>query len=74
MATGFTVYDIETNAPVTSITHDIGQNYCIPVIFAHRGNALIGGSPSGTVGLWDAKSGNLLHRLQHKGESFTACA
>lgn len=68
MCTGFDIYDLKSNAPIANMNHNVGS-YCIPVVFAHRGHALLGGSPVGAVGLWDVRTGRRLHNLPHAGNA-----
>lgn len=69
VSTGFDVYELKTSAPVRNLLHKTGGKHCLPVLYAHYGQALVGGSPSGIVALWDAKSGTRLHNLTHPGPS-----
>jgi hypothetical protein len=52
-----------------SMTHAIRRRVGAPVSFVHGGNALLGGSSTGRVDLWDVDSGRRLHSLVHCGIS-----
>ncbi|KAA1478727.1 WD40 repeat-like protein [Dentipellis sp. KUC8613] len=53
---GFDVYDLQTNSPVRSYRHTTGKDLPVPVLFVHEGFAIMGGSGSGEVDVWDASS------------------
>lgn len=67
MLTGFDVYNLTTNAPSQTLLYPIGSSLCMPVLFDHLGESVIGASPNGLVGLWDTESGQQLHELMHPG-------
>ncbi|KAH7904588.1 WD40-repeat-containing domain protein [Hygrophoropsis aurantiaca] len=62
-STGFDVYDLRSNSPVLTLSHDIGSQRSVPVCFVHNGHALLGGSSIGKICIWDVKSGDLLEDL-----------
>lgn len=39
----------------------------VPVRFIENGNAIFGGSCSGRIRIWDAKTGNILQKINHEG-------
>ena len=65
--TGFDIYDLNSDEPVMSMTHAIRKQIGPPVSFVHGGHALLGGSSTGRVNLWDVESGRRLHSLVHCG-------
>ena len=69
MSTGFDIYDLDSDEPVMSMTHAIRKQIGPPVLFVHGGQALLGGSSTGRVDLWDVDSGRRLHSLVHSGIS-----
>lgn len=44
---------METEEPVASFEHDIGEPMPTPVLFTHEGRAVIGGTTVGKVNIWD---------------------
>ncbi|KAI0708453.1 WD40-repeat-containing domain protein, partial [Earliella scabrosa] len=53
LTTGFDVYRTDTQKPVGSYKHDIGDSRPTPVLFIHGGHAIVGGSTVGIVNIWD---------------------
>ena len=54
MVSGFDIYDTDTASSLGALDHAVGRIYAVPVVFAHGGNAVIGGSTAGEVDIWDA--------------------
>ncbi|KAI0666485.1 WD40-repeat-containing domain protein, partial [Trametes maxima] len=52
LAYGFDIYDITTGALVLTISHEVGKEYPVPVLFIHGGRAIVGGSTVGTLNIW----------------------
>lgn len=50
------MYDLETAACVGGCVNKAKQLRAVPVLFLHKGSALLGGSTSGTVKMWNVKS------------------
>ncbi|KAL7279761.1 hypothetical protein ACG7TL_006168 [Trametes sanguinea] len=50
---GFDVYSMQSGAPLCTIEQDNKDAYPVPVRFIHGGLALIGGSASGELKIWD---------------------
>ncbi|KAH7903819.1 WD40-repeat-containing domain protein [Hygrophoropsis aurantiaca] len=65
LCTGFDVYDLEVSAPIMTLTHDVKRRLPVPVLFIHRGNAILGGSTSGKASLWTS-AGKHLHTFPHE--------
>lgn len=55
--TGFDIYALKTMRSEGSYPHTVGEIYATPVLFVHGGNAVLGGSVVGQVGLWDVTTG-----------------
>ncbi|KAH7905143.1 WD40-repeat-containing domain protein [Hygrophoropsis aurantiaca] len=66
LCTGFDVYDLDVNAPVMNLKHDVNLRFTVPVLFMHEGHAILGGSTCGKVRVWDATKGRHLHMLHHE--------
>ncbi|TFK65466.1 WD40 repeat-like protein [Pluteus cervinus] len=71
--TGFDIYDTNLMTPTQKIVHDdvlmpSPPRTCLPVAFIHDGMALVGVTPSGTVGIWDWQTEQPLHTLPHEGK------
>ncbi|KAI0328923.1 hypothetical protein GY45DRAFT_1253934, partial [Cubamyces sp. BRFM 1775] len=50
LVSGFDIYDVQTTASIGSVMYPTGKSVqAIPVIFAHGGNTIIGGSAIGEV-------------------------
>ncbi|OSC99346.1 WD40 repeat-like protein, partial [Trametes coccinea BRFM310] len=50
---GFDIYSMQSGAPLCAIEHDNRGAYPIPVTFIHGGLALLGGSTTGELMIWD---------------------
>jgi hypothetical protein len=69
---GFDVYDLRTHLPVQSlpipgnVSKNGGQSSSArPVVFAHNGRSLIGGTDFGDLLLWDVENGINFQTLHH---------
>ncbi|KAI1782402.1 hypothetical protein LXA43DRAFT_847067, partial [Ganoderma leucocontextum] len=60
---GFDVFRMETEEPVASFEHDIGEPMPTPVLFTHEGRAIIGGTTVGKVNVWDIHSMKKINSL-----------
>ncbi|KIP01816.1 hypothetical protein PHLGIDRAFT_326339 [Phlebiopsis gigantea 11061_1 CR5-6] len=61
LKTGFDLYDMSSDAPFSTFDIEEGhEGYQLPVLFIHNGHALIGGSRSGQVRIWDVQSGRMI--------------
>ncbi|KAI0644129.1 WD40-repeat-containing domain protein [Trametes meyenii] len=50
---GFDIYDLHTGTLTLAVSHDnSGKEYPVPVLYAHGGRAIIGGSTVGLVNVW----------------------
>ncbi|OJT02572.1 hypothetical protein TRAPUB_6894 [Trametes pubescens] len=56
LVSGVDIHRIETGALVSSVAHDIGEEYPIPVLYIHGGYAIIGGSTLGYAYIWVVKT------------------
>ena len=65
---GFDVYDVQSGAPKCSFPHGTGEKYLLPVLFIHGGNAIVGGTTTGTVNVWDVSQSLLIQELSHEGK------
>ena len=65
---GFDVYDVQSGAPKCSFPHGTGEKYLLPVLFIHGGNAIIGGTTTGTVNVWDVSQSLIIQELSHEGK------
>ncbi|KAH9895966.1 WD40-repeat-containing domain protein, partial [Cubamyces lactineus] len=53
LVSGFDVYSLETGASLGSLRNPTGTGLrAVPVLFAHNGNAIVGGSTTGIVRIW----------------------
>ncbi|CDO72145.1 hypothetical protein BN946_scf184962.g88 [Trametes cinnabarina] len=59
MVSGFDLYSLTSQAPVKSFTQPVEELRAVPVIFVHGGHALLGGSTTGTVHLWNVHNGRV---------------
>lgn len=66
---GFDVYDIETEDHLFRLEQANPYWDPIPVLFIHGGRALIGGSSTGRMNVWDAETHAKLHTLRISGSS-----
>ncbi|KAI1786033.1 WD40-repeat-containing domain protein [Ganoderma leucocontextum] len=53
MVSGFDIYDTDTGSSLGTLSHVIDRIYAVPILFAHGGNAVIGGSTVGEIDIWD---------------------
>jgi COMPASS component SWD3 len=65
--TGFDIYHLDNSNLDGSVMHP-GNGRLVPVAFIHNGNAVLGGSPTGRVQLWDPCSKKTLQALHHSGK------
>ncbi|KAI0715887.1 WD40-repeat-containing domain protein [Cerioporus squamosus] len=63
MTSGFDVYETETGRSVGSIHHPVAKLLAVPVLFAHNGTVIIGGSAVGEAHIWDASTRHLRQSL-----------
>lgn len=49
---GFDIHRIKTGALVSTIPHDFGDAYPIPVLYIHGGYGIVGGSTLGHASIW----------------------
>ncbi|KAI0827604.1 WD40-repeat-containing domain protein [Trametes gibbosa] len=60
---GFDIYNINTDAAVLTVPYDFGKGYPVPVVYAHGGRAIIGGSTVGQVNIWYV-DGSISRKMQ----------
>ncbi|EIW80321.1 hypothetical protein CONPUDRAFT_73472 [Coniophora puteana RWD-64-598 SS2] len=70
---GFDIYDLVLGTLLASFTHKVGRKLRIPVLFLHSGGALIGGTTTGNITMWDTKTEAFLQVLEH-GDGDTVLA
>ncbi|OSD01991.1 WD40 repeat-like protein [Trametes coccinea BRFM310] len=63
LVSGFDVYDLYTGATVLSLFHEVGEEFPVPVLYVHGGNAILGGSTAGVLDLWYVE-GTLSRKMQ----------
>ena len=68
MTSGFDVYQTDTGTSLGTLSHTVGRLHIVPVLFAHGGNAIIGGSCVGEVMVWDATTLRKHQTLLLQGE------
>lgn len=74
MVSGFDIYDMETTAAVGTISNPAGNAvHAVPGLFAHGGNAIIGGSTKGEVHVWDTLTRKVHQVLPLKGRCDVLC-
>ena len=62
------MYSLETGASLGSLRNPTGTELrAVPVLFAHNGNAIVGGSTTGIVRIWDAIKHRVHQRILVKG-------
>ena len=70
---GFDVYKVDSEEPIASFKHaddtSLASASPVPVLFVHAGHALVGGSMTGKVGLWDLRMG-MMHSLSLNSELY----
>lgn len=59
LRTGFDVYLLESGELLHSFVHDMGEHLPTPVLFIHDGQAIVGGTTVGKVGMWDLACGKM---------------
>ncbi|KAI9061488.1 hypothetical protein FKP32DRAFT_1548086, partial [Trametes sanguinea] len=64
---GFDHYCISSKKLVQTFPVTIMDNISLPVLFVHRGNAILCGSDHGEASIFDVKSGSLTDVLRHPG-------
>ncbi|KAG2740402.1 WD40 repeat-like protein [Suillus brevipes Sb2] len=69
MNIGMNLYALGEKEPLQSFLQptNTGINFPLGVSFLHRGRAVICGSQTGSVKIWDTLSGEHLQTLEHKG-------
>lgn len=76
---GFDLYDINSGQPHGTIRGKedqvvaVGVSKPLPVLFVHDGRALLSGSHTGAVHLWDVESKKIVQTLRHASESLKSC-
>ena len=60
---GFDVYRMETEEPVASFVHEVGDPMPTPVLFTHGGRAIVGRSTVRKVNIWDVYELGKIHCL-----------
>ncbi|KAI0364228.1 WD40 repeat-like protein [Pilatotrama ljubarskyi] len=69
IVSGFDIYAMDTGASIGSLdnpsTHAVRA---VPVLFAHGGSAIIGGSTIGVVNVWDGTTQRVQHKVKVAGE------
>jgi hypothetical protein len=70
---GMDLYKTGWSTPVQSyrqgLVEELDKNYPFEVSFLHGGKAVVCGSSSGNIGIWDTSTGEQLQCLPHGGES-----
>jgi WD40 repeat protein len=69
MNIGMNLYALGEKEPLQSFLQptNTGINFPLGVSFLHRGRAVICGSQTGSVKIWDTLTGEHLQTLEHKG-------
>ncbi|KAI0351495.1 WD40 repeat-like protein [Trametes cingulata] len=62
---GFDIYDLDSGSPEAFLPAGPGACRAVPVLFIHGGNALLSGSTTGQVALWDVDRRRRHHTLLH---------
>ncbi|KAI9068782.1 WD40 repeat-like protein, partial [Trametes sanguinea] len=57
--TGFDVYRLSSKELIKTFTHEVGRPHPAPVTFIHHSRAVLGGSTTGHVNIWDLRLGKL---------------
>lgn len=68
---GFEIHDLLGDKPSKRFSYDRSvpsAKPCLPVLFIHKGHAILGGSSTGKPGLWAADLEYPIHLLDHDGE------
>jgi COMPASS component SWD3 len=69
MNIGMNLYALGEKEPLQSFLQptNTGINFPLGVSFLHRGRAVVCGSQTGSVKIWETLSGEHLQTLEHKG-------
>jgi WD40 repeat protein len=70
LRTGFDLYRLETGEPLGCLRQVISAGLRVPVKYIHSGFAVMGGSTSGQLNIWDFSTRKVLQTLGHDGNSF----
>jgi hypothetical protein len=68
---GFEIHDLLGDQPSKRFSYERSvpsTKLCLPVLFIHKGHAILGGSSAGKPGLWAADLEYPIHLLDHDGE------
>ncbi|KAG2098114.1 hypothetical protein BD769DRAFT_1368948, partial [Suillus cothurnatus] len=65
--TGFDLYQLETGEPWGCLQQAISTGLWVPVKYIHSGFAVMGGSTSGQLDIWDFSTCKILQTLMHHG-------
>ncbi|KAI9057524.1 WD40 repeat-like protein [Trametes sanguinea] len=68
MVSGFDLYDLTSQAVLRSFTHPVESLRAVPVLFVHGGHALLGGSTTGQIHLWNSHNGRVHQKFSLGGE------
>ncbi|KAI0712370.1 WD40-repeat-containing domain protein [Earliella scabrosa] len=63
---GIELRNIADGTLMCTFPPDAGERYLIPVMFIHGGHAVVGGTTSGVVGIWDLRSSQKIQDLNHQ--------
>ena len=64
---GFYLYDLASGDIVRAFGHDVGERRATPVRFIESDGALVGGTTTGQMNIWDTSSGQQAQTLSHNG-------
>jgi COMPASS component SWD3 len=67
LRTGFDLYHLETGEPQGCLQQAISTSLRVPVKYIHSGFAIMGGSTSGQLNIWDFSTHKILQTLMHDG-------
>lgn len=68
---GFEIHNLLEDKPSKRFSYERSvpsTKPCLPVLFIHKGHAILGGSSTGKPGLWAADLEYPIHLLDHDGE------
>ncbi|KAG1882173.1 WD40-repeat-containing domain protein [Suillus subluteus] len=65
LRTGFDLYQLETGEPWGCLRQAINTSLRVPVKYIHSGFAVMGGSTSGQLNIWDFSTRKILQTLTH---------
>ncbi|KAG1908671.1 uncharacterized protein F5891DRAFT_974016 [Suillus fuscotomentosus] len=65
LCTGFYLYQLETGEPWGCLQQAISAGLWVPVKYIHGGFAVMGGSTSGQLNIWDFSTHKILQTLTH---------